>query len=191
MFKKIKYWGMGLALLLGAMQVYAVEFNQVVTDQSKLTFVSKQMGVGVDGKFGKFSASIAFDPAHLQTAKAQLDIVMSSIDAGSNEANDEVKDKEWFNVKAFPTAKFVSTAIKALDKNRYEIAGNLTIKGKTKPVTATFTMVPLNAQPATARFEGGFVLKRNDFGIGEGNWADPSVVADEVQIKFNLVAKGK
>ncbi len=191
MIQKIKYWVVGAALFLGAMHVHAVEFNQVISDQSKLTFVSKQMGVGVDGKFSKFNASIAFDPAHVQTAKAQLEIIMSSIDAGSSEANEEAKEKDWFNVKAFPTAKFVSTAVKALGKNRYEVAGNLTIKGKTKPVTATFSMTLQNGQPNVAHFEGGFILKRNEFGIGEGTWADPSVVANEVQIKFDLVAKGK
>lgn len=175
----------GFSIFTLSGSVRAVEFNQVLNDQSTLTFVSKQMSVPVEGKFKLFSTRLAFDPAKLQSAKAQIEITMSSIDAGSKEANDEVTGKDWFDVKAFPTAKFVSTAIKSLGGNRYEVSGPLTIKGKTHTVTAPFTFIQ---HSNTAMFDGGFALKRTDFGIGEGSWSDPSVVSNEVQIKFHVVA---
>ena len=166
----------------------AVDFNLVKTDQSTLTFISKQMGSPVEGSFGKFSAQIRFDPAAPDAAGTRLEIDLASVDAGSPEATDEVLGKQWFNVKAFPTATFESTGVKALGGGRFEAAGKLTIKGQTREVKAPFTFKQAGADGV---FDGGFLLKRLDFGIGEGTWSDVSTVADEIQIKFHiLVAHG-
>lgn len=172
-------------LLAPVLSVQAAEFNQVQADKSSLTFVSKQMGVPVEGKFHKFTTTITFDPARANMASARIELDLASIDAGSREANDEVVGKQWFNVKAFPGARFVSTGVKSLGGNRYEAAGKLTIKGRTQDVTAPFTF---RQEGAVGVFDGGFVLKRLDFAIGEGIWADVGTVANEIQIKFHVVA---
>lgn len=170
---------MALAPAAGAAQ-YAVQ-----PDKSALTFVYKQMGVPVDGRFKKFAARIDFDPAKSAAAKAEIDVDPAGIDTGLAEADEEVKGKNWFDVKNFPQAKFVATAVKPLGGNRYEAAGKLTIHGQTKDVTAPFTYTP---QGAAAVFEGGFVIKRADYGIGRGEWADFGTVANEIQIKFRFLA---
>ena len=174
-----------LALVLAAPSLQAAEYTTLQTDKSSLTFVYKQMGVPVDGSFKRFTAQLNVDPAKLATAKATFDLDLASIDAGSEEANDEVAGKAWFNTKAFPRAKFESTGFKSLGGNRYEVSGKMTIKGKTQPATATFTLTP---QGNSAIVDGAFELKRNDFGIGEGSWSDVSVVANEIQIKFHFLA---
>ena len=176
-----------LALLAGLTTgaAHAADFTQVLTDKSSLAFTSKQMGVPVDGLFRKFSAQLAFDPAKPATASTVLEIDLASIDAGSKDANEEVVGKQWFNVKAFPTARFVSTAVKAVGGGRYEVSGKITIKGQTHDVVAPFTF---RQDGANGVFDGGFVLKRMDFGIGEGPWSDVSAVANEIQIKFHVVA---
>ena len=104
---------------------------------------------------------------------------------GTAEANDEVAGPLWLNTKAFPTAHFVTTAIKPLGKNNFDVTGTMTIKGKSHTINAPATF-HLAGQRAV--FEGTFVLKRADFSIGEGMWADFGTVANEVQIKFRLVA---
>jgi polyisoprenoid-binding protein YceI len=104
--------------------------------KSSLAFSSKQMGVPVPGNFKRFTSQISFDPAKPTAASTTLEIDLASIDAGSKDANDEVVGKQWFNVKAFPTAKFVSTGVKALGGNRYEALGKMTIKGQTRDVVA-------------------------------------------------------
>ncbi|MEF8711567.1 MAG: YceI family protein [Candidatus Accumulibacter propinquus] len=71
----------------------AAEFNQFQAGKSSLTFVSKQMGVPIDGSFRKFAASLSFDPAKPAAATARLDLDLNSIDAGSRDANDEVVGK--------------------------------------------------------------------------------------------------
>ena len=178
-----------LALALAtAFSAQAVEYTQVQPDKSAINFTYKQMGVAVDGKFKRFSSQISFDPAKPAAAKATFDVELASVDTGAAEGDDEVATKPWFNTKAFPTARFVSGSVKALGGNRYEVAGQLTIKGKTQDVVvpATFT-----AQGNSGVFDGSFTIRRGDFAIGEGSWAKFDIVANEVQIKFRIAATGK
>lgn len=174
-----------LALALPLMPLAHAASFALQPDKSALTFVYKQMGVPVDGRFKKFSAAIDFDPAKPAAAKASIDVDLASIDTGLAEADEEVTGKNWFDVKNTPRAKFVSTAVKALGGNRYEASGKMTIHGHTQDVTAPFTFV---AQGNAGTFEGSFVLKRADYGIGRGEWADFGTVANEIQIKFRFLA---
>lgn len=172
--------------LLLCTQVQAVEFKQVLANESSVTFAYKQMGVPLDGKFNKFAAQLAFDPAKIAKAQARIDIDVASIDTGSTEANDEVVGKLWFNAKTYPVASFVSTGLKALGGNRYEATGKLSIKGREQEVKAP-VMFQLAGNRGT--FEGSFTIKRLDYAIGEGEWTDVGTVANEIQIKFHLVVK--
>lgn len=174
------------AVLSGfAAMAHAAVYDTVRHDQSTITFTAKQMGVPVDGKFEKFTAQVSFDPAQPQAAQASIDIDLTSIDAGLPEASEEAAGKLWFNTKAYPTARFTSTGVKALGGNRYEASGTLTIKGKTRNIAAPFIITQQGTQ---AIFDGSFVIKRADFGIGEGMWADFDTVANEVPVKFRIVA---
>ncbi len=183
----MKLWQHGLALCVMAttLPACAVEFNQFQANKSALSFVSKQMNVPVEGQFKSFRSKIAFDPAKPAAAKAEFEIDLASIDAGSKDANDEVATKAWFDTKAFPIAKFTATSVKPLGNNRYEVAGKMSIKGRTLDL---ITPVTLRQEGNSATFEGSLVLKRADYAIGEGMWADFGTVANEVQIKFRLVA---
>ena len=178
-----------LALALAtAFSAQAAEFTQVQPDKSAINFVYKQMGVAVDGKFKKFASQLNFDPAKPTAAKATFDVDLASVDTGATEGDQEVAGKPWFNTKAFPTAKFVSGTVKPLGGNKYEVAGQLTIKGKTQDVVvpATFT-----AQGNTGVFDGSFTIRRADFSIGEGSWAKFDIVANDVLIKFRITATSK
>lgn len=174
-----------LVLPLGA---GAVEYTQIQPDKSSLTFAYKQMGVPMEGKFRRFSGRLSFDPARPAAAKAALEVELASIDTGSAEANDEVVSKPWFNAKAYPVAQFVASTIKPLGGNRYEVAGKLTLKGVTRDVVAPVTLTPQGTQ---AILDGAFTLKRAGYAIGEGVWADFSTVANDIQIRFRLLATGK
>lgn len=171
------------ATIVLATAAMAAELTQFSPEKSQITFVSKQMGVAVDGRFRKFDAKIAVDPAKPESGKAQLDIDLASIDTGSGDADAEVKGKSWFNTTAFPKATFVSSQVRALGNGRYEALGKLTIKGTTRDVSAPFTVKP---EAGGAWFDGSFTLNRLQFKIGDGIWADTSTVADEVQIKFKI-----
>lgn len=174
--------------LATAFAAQAAEYTQVQADKSAINFTYKQMGVAVDGKFKRFSSQLAFDPARPASASASFDVDLASVDTGAPEGDDEVAGKPWFNTKAFPTARFVSTGVKPLGGNKYEVAGQLSIKGKTQPVVvpATFT-----AQGKSGVFDGSFSIRRADFAIGEGSWAKFDIVANDVLIKFHITANSK
>jgi len=178
-----------LALLaaLTAPAAHAVEYRTVLPVQSSIHFEFRQMGVPVKGGFKRFATEMAFDPARPEAARAKIEIDLASIDAGSSEADEESAGKLWFNRSAYPKATFVSSQVRALGNNRYEMRGTLTLKGKTREMTMPVTYTP---GKTAATFDGSFVLKRLDFGIGEGLWADVATVANEVQVRFRIAASG-
>lgn len=162
----------------------AAVFTQVQSDKSSIAFVYQQMGVTMDGQFKRFKSSLVFDTAKPAAAKATIEVDLASIDTGTD-ADKEVGAKTWFNTQSFPTARFVSGAVKPLGGNRYEIAGNLTIKGQTKAVTVPATFA---TQGKAGVFEGSFTIRRGDFSIGEGAWAKFDVVGNDVVVKFRITA---
>ncbi|WP_043201556.1 YceI family protein [Paraburkholderia acidipaludis] len=152
---------------------------------STVTAVFKQMNVPVEGRFNKFSADVRFDPANVSAASAKIDVDVASFDIGAPEYNKEVAGDEWFDAAHFPHATFVSTQIKAGANGAYSVAGKLTIKGKTTDVVVP---VQFHKDGANEVFDGALPIKRLAYGIGTGEWKDTSVVADDVQIKFHIVA---
>jgi len=177
-----------LMSVLAAPAAHAIEYTTVLPKQSRVDFEFRQMGVPVKGGFKRFTTQMAFDPAKPEAARATIEIDLASIDAGSREADDESAGKLWFNRSLYPKATFVSKEVRALGANRFELRGTLTLKGKPREMVIPVTYTPgKNA----ATFDGSFVLKRLDFGIGEGMWADVATVANEVQVRFRIAATGK
>lgn len=152
---------------------------------SSVSATFKQMNVPVDAKFKKFSASIDYDAAKPELAKASVDIDTSSLDLGEAEMNKEVAKKDWFNSAQYPKASFVSSSIKPAGAGKLTVAGKLSIKGKSADVSFPLT-VKLEAGKQV--FEGALPIKRLAFNIGEGEWKDTSMVADDVIIKFRVMA---
>ena len=162
--------------------------QKLVPAQSEITFVAKQMGVPLDGKFGKFDAQVAFDPKKPEAGKIAFTIDLGSASVGDAETVKELKKPDWFSVVKFPNATFASTAIKSAGPGKFEVLGNLLIKGNSRPVTIPVTLAPAAAGVSVA--QGSFMLKRIDFKIGEGDWADVSIVANDVTVKFKLALAG-
>ena len=161
---------------------------QIDTAKSTVTATARQIGVPMEGKFKKFDATVDFDPAKLATSSAKVEIDVSSFEIGDAETTKEVKGKDWFDAAKFPKAVFQSTAIKAGAAGKYDVAGKLTIKGKTLDVVVPATY---KQDAAGQVFDGVLPIKRTVFNIGDGEWKDTSVVADDVQIKFHIVTPAK
>jgi polyisoprenoid-binding protein YceI len=153
--------------------------------KSTVSATFKQMNVPVDANFTKFSAMIDFDVNKLDAAKASIDIHIPSFDLGDPDYNHEVQKKEWFNGAQFPKASFVSSKIKSLAAGKFEVSGKLSIKGKTADVNFPLT---LKKEGSAQIFEGSLPIRRLAFSIGEGEWKDTSIVADEVIVKFRIFA---
>lgn len=185
MTTRLRLVSLALPLLLATPLAFAQQ--QVVPAQSQLGFVSKQMGVPVEGKFSKWTAQISFDPKKPEAGKVAFTIDTGSAGFGSPETDAEVPKPVWFNVAKFPQATFQSSSMKALGGGKYEVAGKLSIKGSVKDVVVP---VALAQAGGTTTATGAFTIKRLDFKIGEGEWADTSMVANDVQVKFKLAVTG-
>ena len=165
--------------------------QQVLPAQSEIAFVSRQMGVPVEGKFKQWAAQIAFDPKNPAAGKVGFTIQTGSASFGSPETDAEVPKAPWFNVAKFPTASFTSNAIKPLGGGRFDVAGTLSIKGSSQPVVVPVTITQTGTQAGgTSTASGSFTIKRLDFKIGEGEWTDTSMVANDVTVKFKLALSG-
>jgi polyisoprenoid-binding protein YceI len=155
------------------------------TAQSSVKVTFKQMGVPLEAPFKKFAAAIDYSPQTPDAAKATVEIEVASLDVGDGEMNREVAKKEWFNAAQFPKASFTSTSIKQAGAGKLNVTGKLTIKGKSVDVSFPLTV----KQEGTKQvFDGQLPIKRLAFNIGEGEWKDTSMVADEVLIKFHVTA---
>ena len=165
----------------------ALAQQKLVPAQSEIVFVSRQMGVPVEGRFKKFDAQIAFDPAKPATSKIAFTVDTGSASLGVPETDAELPKPVWFNVPKFPQASFQSTAVKGLGGGKFEVAGKLTIKGNSHDVLVP---VQLTQSGATTTAMGSFTIKRLVFKIGEAEWSDTSMVADDVQVKFKLALTG-
>ena len=161
--------------------------QKLIAAQSEIAFTSKQMGVPVDGKFKKFDAQVAFDPKKPEAAKINFVIDLASVSLSTAETEAEVFKPDWFSTKLFPQATFASTAVKGVGAGKFEVAGKLTIKGVSRDV-----MVPVAITQASGNTSavGGFTMKRLDFKIGDGDWGDTSLVANDVLVKFKLNLTG-
>jgi polyisoprenoid-binding protein YceI len=153
--------------------------------RSSIVAVFKQMNVPVEAPFKKFTAQINYDPAKPETSSASAEIDTASLDVGDPEINKEVAKKEWFNAPQFPKASFASTSIKGAGPGKLTVAGKLTIKGKAQDVSFPLTV---KNEAGKQVFEGALPIKRLAFNIGEGEWKDTSMVADDVVIKFRITA---
>lgn len=160
---------------------------QLAPGSSQIGFVSKQMGVPVEGQFRKFDAQVAFDPKKPEGGTVALQVDMASATLGVPQSDAELPKAPWFDTARFPKASFQSSAIRGLGGGRFEIAGRLTIKGQTQELVVPVTITQ-SADRSTAA--GSFTIQRLAFKVGEGEWADTAMIGDEVQVRFKLVLTG-
>lgn len=183
-----KYAAAGTFLLALTSAAALPASAQVDVAKSTVTATAKQLGVPIEGAFKKIGAEIIFVPTQLTKASARIDIDVGSYDMGSPEYNKEVTGKEWFDAAKFPKATFVSSSIVAAGADKYTVLGKLSLKGRVVDVSLPVTV---KSGKGMRTFDGTLPIKRTAFNIGEGEWKDTSVVADEVVIRFHIVVAEK
>jgi polyisoprenoid-binding protein YceI len=175
-----------LPLALGALMLVApvADGDGVVVDKSEIGFTVTQMGVKFEGRFRKWKADIVFQPKALAASRAAFDVDLGSIDLASDESDAEAKGPLWFNAAKFPVAHFMSMSMKDLGANRYEIAGKLTLKGITRDCVVPVTVKSDSGGNRVA--EGNFSIRRLDYQVGEGEWADTDTVANDILVRVRI-----
>lgn len=152
---------------------------------SRINFASAFEGAGFIGQFDRWNAQIAFDPKDLAGSKAVVTIETGSAKTGDADRDEALPSNDWFGASKFPAATFTSTGFKSLGGDRYEVAGNLTLKGVSKPVVLPFT---LKIAGKTATADGVVNLNRTLFNVGSAQFRSGESVPLNVQVKVHVVA---
>lgn len=154
---------------------------------SKLGFTVTHLGIAdVPGHFGEFDVTITASKEDFSDAVVEMTANTNTIDTRVEQRNNHLKSPDFFDVEKFPTMSFKSTSIKKAGKNKYNLSGNLTLHGVTKPVTVTMLYRGTTANPnangaPVAGIQITGTIKRSDFSVGDGFPAP--MISDEVVIK--------
>lgn len=179
--------GMGwlcLAALLGFAAPALAHAWRVDAAHSTLTFTNAYQGVQYAGQFRRFEAKIDYDPNDLAHAKFDVSIDITSLDTQNSERDQAALGVDFFNTAKFPKAHFVTTTFHQAADGKVSADGVLTLRGISKPVTLTVVFVP---HAGGATLDVMAQLKRLDFGIGAGQWADPTMIGNGVAVRGHLV----
>lgn len=159
---------------------------------SSISFVARHMMVTkVRGAFGEFSGQITVDE-NLQASKVEASVVMASVDTRDAKRDEHLRSPEFFDVDNHKTMEFRSTSVKQSDSG-WQLTGDLTIKGVTRPVTLDLEYTGAGTNPwgmEVAGFEATTKISRKDFGL-EWNVALETggvLVGDEVKIELDIQA---
>lgn len=176
-----------LASLFSLAALPALAAPWVIDPSSTLTFSGSQAGDAFTGSFTKFTPVVEFDPAKPEAATMVVTVDMGSATIADRDKQESLPTSDWFHVEQFPTATFTSTRVRAAASAKDFVAeGDLTVRGIRKPVQLAFSFVEHNG---TATVDGAVQLKRNDFGVGQGQWTTDEWIAYPVDVKFHLVAR--
>lgn len=163
---------------------------------SSLEFTVKHMMMSkVKGTFQDFEASVEADPDDLTTADIQFSVDVSSITTRDEKRDAHLKSEDFFKVDEYPKMTFQSTNIVRKSDDEYDVTGDLTIRGTTRPVTFTVTAEGQGKDPmggdTVAGFSGEGKIKRNDFGLTWNVALETGgvLVGDEVKISLEIEAK--
>lgn len=147
---------------------------------SRLLFEAKQLGVPMAGNFSRYSVDIRMDPRQPQSGHVAVRIDLASVRL-NEEADSLLLEADWFDATHFPTAQFVSKQIRQVSQGELLVDGTFTLKGKTLPLTVPVRLV---RDGQAWRATGRFVVPRLAYQIGRGDWADTSVIANDVTVNF-------
>jgi polyisoprenoid-binding protein YceI len=177
--------GMSLALAWFASAARAAENYEIDGMHSGVTFKISHVGLSwVFGRFNDFSGNFTLDPANPASNSFAMTIKTESIDTNNRKRDEHLASPDFFNVKQFPAIAFQSTSVKPTNDG-YEVAGDLTMHGATKPVTFTLKGGRSAEFPKGVRrtgFATQVVLKRSDFGIDK--FAD--MLGDDVYVEVSF-----
>lgn len=132
-------------------------------------FQVRHLGLSnVRGLFKEFTASLVVGDS-LDDVVVEAEVDLSSIDTAQPDRDAHLLSSDFFNAESSPTMTFRSTAITPAGEGEYEMTGDLTIKGVTRPVSFDVEFNGTETFPADQSTHVGFTatgtVRRNDFGV--------------------------
>jgi len=175
------------ALVLGSSQA-APACWAPVPEQSAITFSVDQAGAPLQGSFKSYSAEVCLDPKDAAKSSIRVDVQTASADTEVPELDEALKDSDFFDVAHWPKASFVSESMKETGQGQYSVTGKLTIRDVTREVTVPFAWVPA-VDGKSAKLTAHISIRRLDYKVGTGQWADPKWVGNQVDLGFSVAFK--
>lgn len=159
----------------------AADFRQ--GDGSRLAFAGEYDGAVFAGRFEDFDTRLRFDAARPQDARLDVVVSMASVDSDSHERDETLRDAAFFAVSRFPEARFTASGFVPQDDGGYLAHGRLQLRGTTAPVTLRIAWQP-GARPV---LQARATVSRLRFGVGEGDWADTTLLPDAIAVSAKVV----
>lgn len=182
---------------LASTALFILTLLQLPLSAQVYEFDSEHSSVGFDigyvagtahGEFRQFEGRLEFDPADPERSTVSLTIRVNSVDTDSEKRDAHLQEEEYFHAQKFPTITFQSKSFRKRGNNQYVVAGPLTIRGVSKPITLHVELVRRQAQWAVKGdallFESEYELDRTDFGVSGGR---PGV-ADQLKVFLKIKA---
>ncbi len=166
---------------------------QIDKTHSEAAFEVRHLISKVRGRFADFEGTIEYDEEKPAQSKVNVTIQAASVDTNTPDRDQHLRSDDFFAVEQYPTLTFVSTAITPTGSGAFDVAGNLTMRGVTKPIVIPVSYLGKAQDPwgnEKVAFEGEVKLNRKDFGL---NWnaaieAGGFLVGDEVKVSLSVQA---
>jgi len=171
----------------------AAETYKIDRSHSEASFRIRHLMSRVSGRFTDFDGVVNINRAKPLTSSVAFTIRTASIDTGEPSRDKHLRSAEFFEVDKYPELKFQSTSIKSVGKDKYDVKGNLTMRGVTKPVTVRVNYLGAAKDPygnERAGFEVTTRLNRKDYGISWNKSLDAGgyLLDDVVQVMIDIEA---
>jgi polyisoprenoid-binding protein YceI len=167
---------------------------EVDQDHSSVEFSVKHLMINrIKGVFEHFQAVLSFDPDNVTTMDIQAFIEANSITTRQPQRDEHLRSDDFLHAAKYPTITFQSTSCVLAGERQYELTGNLTLHGVTKPVTFHTVFEGLNKDPRgreRAGFHSTASIERNEFGLTFSSPLETGgiIVGNEVRIELYIEA---
>jgi polyisoprenoid-binding protein YceI len=156
----------------------------ITPEQSEIKFFVKS-SVDIEGHFDKWDATMTFTSPNISTGVLDIKIQADTVNTGSGMKDDKLKGKDFFDVKHDPYITFKSTKIVRTSPGNYQVQGNFTIRGVTKPDTLQLTTD--SEGKGVGEIKGTMAFDRKDYGV---DGSIPFIkIADRVEVTVAFQAK--
>ncbi|MFE7793526.1 YceI family protein [Streptomyces sp. NPDC057460] len=155
--------------------------------------VRHAMVTTVRGSFGSYESRLYFDGRNPVRSRADIVLHTASVDTGVEQRDAHLIGRDFLDAATYPQMRFTSTAVQLVGKDVYRMAGDLTIKGTTRPVELDLTYIGHVTDPfgyERVGFDGTTTINRSDWGLtynarlAEGG----AMVSERLRLQFDIAA---
>lgn len=159
---------------------------------STIGFVARHAVITkVRGTFDDIEGAAAINGADLAASSVHVTLKTASIDTRQQQRDDHLRSVDFFDAETYPEITFTSTSVTPVDDTNVEVTGDLTIKGKTNPITIPMEYTGSATDPfgnQRAGFEGKVDVNRKDYGLTWNAALETGgvLVSDKITLEFDI-----